>query len=48
MAAGGLADAVDALATVLSFRRLPRAGRWMVLAAAGGAAAVAAVSAPSL
>jgi hypothetical protein len=33
---GGLADAGDALFTVLSWGQLPRAGRWAVLAAATG------------
>src|SRR6202035_3329255 len=36
--AGGLADAGDAAVTALSFTKLPRWGRWTVLAAAGGGA----------
>ncbi len=46
--AGGLADWGDVTATLLSFGRLPRWGRWLVLAASAGAAATAAVVAPSL
>jgi hypothetical protein len=46
--AGGLADCGDVTATLLSFGRLPRWGRWVVLAASVGAAASAAVVAPSL
>lgn len=38
VAAGGLADAADAAATVLGWRKLSRTGRWAVLAAASGAA----------
>jgi len=34
-----LADVVDTAATVLAFGRLPRRGRWIVLASAAGAAA---------
>ncbi len=37
VAAGGLADAADAAATVLAWRELPR-GRWLVAVVAGGAA----------
>ncbi len=37
----GLADAGDALATLLAFGKLPKTGRWLVLASAGGAAALA-------
>jgi hypothetical protein len=44
VAAGGLADAADATATLLAFPRLPAVTRWLVLlAAAGGAAAAALV-----
>ena len=46
--AGGLSDAGDTVATLLSFRRLPPVGRLAVLAASTGAAAAAALSAPSL
>jgi hypothetical protein len=45
---GGLADAGDAVATLLAFRTLPRAGRWAVLGAAGGAAAAAGLAAPAV
>lgn len=43
---GGLADAGDALATLLAFSALPRFGRWLVLLSAGGAAATARLAAP--
>jgi hypothetical protein len=46
--AGGLADAVDATITVAAYRHLPRRGRVLVLAAAGGAAVAAALCAPSI
>lgn len=42
--AGALADAVDAGATLRSWRRLPPAGRVMVFAAAAGAAAAGLLS----
>lgn len=45
---GGLADAGDALTTLLSFRSLPRAGRWAVLAASAGAAAAARLLSPAV
>ncbi len=45
---GGLADAGDAVATLLAFRTLPPVGRWAVLGAAGGAAAAARLAAPAL
>jgi hypothetical protein len=35
---GALSDAMDATLTAASFRRLPKLGRWGVLASAGGAA----------
>ena len=35
---GVLSDSGDALATLLSFRRLPTKGRWLVLASSAGAA----------
>lgn len=38
--AGIVADAADAGATLLAFRHLPRAGRWVVLGVAAGATAV--------
>jgi hypothetical protein len=40
VALGGIADAVDALATVLAFGSLPRRGRWGILAVTVGAAVV--------
>jgi peptide-methionine (R)-S-oxide reductase len=40
-----LADASDAAATVIAFGSLPRAGRWLVLAAAMSGAATAALAA---
>lgn len=43
---GGLADAGDVVATLLAFSSLPRFGRWLVLASAGGAAAAARLAAP--
>jgi hypothetical protein len=45
---GGLADAGDALATLLSFGSLPRFSRWLVVATAAGAAATAQVLAPAV
>ncbi|MQA06749.1 MAG: hypothetical protein GEV07_29975 [Streptosporangiales bacterium] len=38
VAAGGMCDAADAAVTVLGWRKLSRAGRWFVFAAASGAA----------
>ena len=46
--AGSLADAGDVLGTALSFDRLPRVGRFLVLGAAAGAAAAGALAAPSV
>lgn len=46
--AGGVADAGDVLATMLAFPSLPKKGRLMVLAAAGGAVAVARLTAASV
>jgi len=40
VALGGMADAVDALATVLAFGSLPRRSRWGILALTVGAAVV--------
>lgn len=45
---GGVADAGDVLATLLAFPKLPKGGRWLVLASAAGAAAAARVAAPAL
>jgi len=38
---GGLADASDALGTLIAFGTLPKFGRWAVLLSAAGAAATA-------
>jgi hypothetical protein len=38
VAAGALSDALDVVATVSSWRELPRFTRWLVVASAGGAA----------
>lgn len=38
--AGSVADALDAIVTLGAFRRLPKGGRLLVLASAGGAAAI--------
>lgn len=46
--AGGLADLGDAVATLIAFPRLPRAGRWLILGAAAGSAAAAFASARQL
>ncbi len=40
VALGGMADAVDALATVLAFSTLPRRSRWGILAVTVGASVV--------
>jgi hypothetical protein len=37
--AGALADLGDLVATLLSFRELPRGGRWLILAVTAGAVA---------
>ena len=44
----GVADAGDCLATLLAFGKLPKAGRWLVLLSAAGAAAAARVAAPAV
>jgi hypothetical protein len=41
-----LADAGDTLATLLAFGKLPKSGRWLVLASAAGAAAAGRLAAP--
>lgn len=46
--AGAGADALDAVITVTSFSKLPRWGRWLVLASAGGSALAAGLAARSL
>jgi hypothetical protein len=48
VALGGMADAVDALATVLTFGSLPRRTRWGILAVTVGAAVVSTRLATSL
>jgi hypothetical protein len=45
VAAGALSDALDVVASVSSWRELPRQGRWLVGASAGGAALVGAAAA---
>ena len=46
--AGALADSLDVLATAVSWDELPRAGRWLVAASAGGAAVAGAAATWSL
>jgi hypothetical protein len=48
MALGGMADAVDALATMVAFGSLPRRRRWGILALTAGAAVVSTRVAVSL
>ncbi len=48
VALGGMADAVDALASLVVFRSLPRITRWGILASTVGAALVSARVAVSL
>jgi hypothetical protein len=45
---GALADTGDVLATLLSFGKLPKGGRWLVLLSAAGAAASARLAAPGV
>jgi hypothetical protein len=45
VAAGALSDALDVAASVAEWRRLPRAGRWLVALSAGGAALTGAAGA---
>jgi hypothetical protein len=45
VAAGALSDALDVVASVSSWRELPRTGRWLVVASAGGAALAGAAGA---
>ncbi len=45
VAAGALSDALDVVASVSSWRELPRTGRWLVVASAGGAAVAGAAGA---
>jgi hypothetical protein len=44
-AAGALSDALDAAVTVAAWPRLPKATRWLIAAAAGGAAVAGAAGA---
>jgi hypothetical protein len=48
VAAGAVSDALDVAASVSSWPDLPRAGRWMVAASAGGAALAGAAGALAL
>jgi len=48
IAAGALSDALDVAASVASWRELPRTGRWLVAASAGGAALTGAAGALAL
>ena len=48
VALGGMADAVDAMATVLAFGSLPRRSRWGILAVTVGAAVVSIRAAAAL
>jgi hypothetical protein len=45
---GAVADAGDALATLLSFGALPKGSRWLFLVSAAGAAASARLAAPAV
>ena len=45
VAAGALSDALDVAASLRSWRDLPRTGRWLVAASAGGAALIGAAGA---
>jgi hypothetical protein len=48
VAAGALSDALDVLSSLLAWRKLPRAGRWLVVASAGGAAVTGAAAAQAI
>ncbi len=48
VAAGALSDALDVVASVVSWRELPRVTRWLVAASAGGAALAGAAGALTL
>jgi len=48
VALGGLADSVDAVATIIAFRALPRRSRWGIAALTIGAAAVSTRAASAL
>jgi hypothetical protein len=45
VAAGALSDALDVVASLSSWRELPRRSRWLVIASAGGAALAGAAGA---
>jgi len=45
VAAGALSDALDVAVSARSWRELPRKGRWLVVASAGGAALIGAAGA---
>ena len=45
VAAGALSDALDVVASLASWRELPRTSRWLVAASAGGAALTGAAGA---
>jgi hypothetical protein len=45
VAAGALSDALDVVASLASWRELPRMGRWLVVGSAGGAALAGAAGA---
>ena len=45
VAAGALSDALDVVASLSSWRELPRRGRWLVIASASGAALTGAAGA---
>ncbi len=48
VAAGALSDALDVAASLAAWRELPRAGRWLVVVSAGGAALTGAAAALAL
>ncbi len=48
VAAGALSDGLDVITSLIAWRDLPRAGRWLVVASAGGAAVTGAVGALAL
>lgn len=48
VAAGAASDALDVAATLAAWRGLPRWGRWLVVASAGGATVIGAVGALAL
>jgi hypothetical protein len=48
VAAGAVSDSLDVVATVSSWRELPRVGRWLVVLSAGAAALVGAAGARTM